>query len=185
MKDKTLYTVTIFSENTVGILSQVTSVFTRRQLNIETLSVSPSSIEGIHKFTITVYTGEEMIHMVVKQIEKRVDVLKAYYYVDDEIFYQEVALYKVATEAILESDEIENIVRKYNARFLEITRTFSVIEMAGHTEEVNSLYDALNKFGVIQFTRSGRIAITKSTEELLSNFLRMREEDAKQVLSTQ
>ena len=141
--------------------------------------MSASSIEGVHKFTITVNTDEEEIDKVVKQIEKRIDVLKAYYYTDDEVIYQEVALYKVDTDSILESDEIEQLVRKYNARFLEITRTFSVIEMTGHTDEIKELYYALDKFGVKQYARSGRIAITKSTSELLSKFLSDREEEAK------
>jgi acetolactate synthase-1/3 small subunit len=176
--EKTLYTVIVFSENRPGLLNQVSIIFSRRQLNIESLTVSASSIEGIHKFTITAYTDEETIDKVVKQIEKRIDVLKAYYYLDADIIYQEVALYKVETEAMLESDEIEELVRKYNARFLEITRSYSVIEMTGHTEEIQSLYDSLDKFGVMQFVRSGRIAITKSTSELLSDFLAERKLDA-------
>ena len=79
MTTKKLYTVIIFSENTVGLLNQITIIFTRRQLNIETLSVSPSAIQGIHKFTITTFADEDMIDKVVKQIDKRVDILKAYY----------------------------------------------------------------------------------------------------------
>lgn len=97
MDDKILYTVTIFSENTVGLLSQVTSVFTRRQLNIETLSVSPSALVGIHKFTITIWSEPETIVKVVRQIDKCVDVLKSYYNTDDELIYQEIALYKLST----------------------------------------------------------------------------------------
>jgi acetolactate synthase-1/3 small subunit len=178
--EKTLFTVIVFSENRPGLLNQVAIIFSRRQLNVDSLTVSASSIEGIHKFTITAFTDEETIDKVVQQIEKRVDVLKAYYYVDDEIIYQEVALYKVETEAMLESDEIENIVRKYNARFLEITRIYSVIEMTGLTHEIKELYDELDKFGVIQFVRSGRIAITRSTKELLSDFLAERELTAKE-----
>jgi acetolactate synthase-1/3 small subunit len=173
-----LYTVIVFSENRPGLLNQVSIIFSRRQLNIESLTVSASSIEGVHKFTITALTDVEIVDKVVKQIEKRIDVLKAYYYVDEEIIYQEVALYKVETDALLESDEIEQIVRKYNARFLEITRTYSVIEMTGLTHEIKELYDALDKFSVIQFSRSGRIAITKSTSELLSTFLAEREEQS-------
>ena len=101
MQDKTLYTVTIFSENTVGLLSQVTSVFTRRQLNIETLSVSPSALKGIHKFTITVFCDEEMIKKVVLQVDKRVDVLKSYYNTNEELIHQEIALYKLSTPDFL------------------------------------------------------------------------------------
>ena len=64
-----LYTVTVFSENTVGLLNQITIIFTRRALNIETLSVSPSALKGIHKFTITLYTTKEIVEKVVKQID--------------------------------------------------------------------------------------------------------------------
>ena len=97
--DKTLYTVTVYSENQVGLLNQISIIFTRRRLNIESLSVSASAIEGVHKFTITTWSDLDTIIKVVKQIEKKIDVLKAFYYTDDEIVYQEVALYKVAIAA--------------------------------------------------------------------------------------
>jgi len=96
--ENTLYTITVFSENTVGLLNQITVIFTRRGLNIETLSVSPSAIKGIHKFTITLYTNLDMVVKVVQQIDKRVDILKSYYNTDDGLVFQEIALYKVATE---------------------------------------------------------------------------------------
>ncbi|MDD4361960.1 MAG: acetolactate synthase small subunit, partial [Bacteroidales bacterium] len=95
--ENTLYTVTVYSENQVGLLNQVTIVFTRRQVNIESLTVSRSAIPGIHKFTITAYTDKETIRKIVLQIEKRIDVLKAYYYTDEDIIFQEIALYKVPT----------------------------------------------------------------------------------------
>ena len=107
MQDKTLYTITIFSENTVGLLSQVTSVFVRRQLNIETLSVSASALEGIHKFTITVFCDEDVVKKVVLQIDKRVDVLKAYYNTDEELIHQEIALYKLSTPDFLKIESVE------------------------------------------------------------------------------
>ena len=88
MEDKKLYTVAVFTENRVGILNQISIIYTRRKLNIETLSVSPSSIEGVHKFTITAYSDQPTIDKLVKQIEKRIDVLKAFYYTDDEILLQ-------------------------------------------------------------------------------------------------
>ena len=115
-----LYTVIIFSENTVGLLNQITIIFTRRQLNIETLSVSPSAIPGIHKFTITTYADEVMIEKVVKQIDKRVDILKSYYNTDEDLVYQEIALYKLATDKFIRMGGVEDLIRKYDARILEI-----------------------------------------------------------------
>jgi acetolactate synthase-1/3 small subunit len=172
MENKTLYTVTIFSENTVGLLGQVTSVFVRRQLNIETLSVSPSALEGIHKFTITVFCDREMIEKVVLQIDKRVDVLKAYFNTNDELVYQEIALYKLSTPLFLKMESVEALIRRYNARILDINDVCVVLEKTGHYEETQSLFEELSKtIGVLQFIRSGRIAITKSKVERLSDML--------------
>ena len=127
MEGKILYTVTIFSENTVGLLGQVTSVFTRRQLNIETLSVSPSALPGIHKFTITIFTDRDTIVKVVKQIDKRIDVLKAYFNTDDELIHQEIALYKLSTPDFLKMGTVEQLIRKYNAKILEINENCVVL----------------------------------------------------------
>lgn len=172
MMNKTLYTITIFSENTVGLLGQVTSVFVRRQLNIETLSVSPSAIKGIHKFTITVYTDEAMARKVVLQIDKRIDVLKAYYNVDSELIHQEIALYKLATDAFLKLSSVEALIRKHNAKILDINEVCVVIEKTGHYEETQALFDELSKeIGVLQFIRSGRVAINTSKIERLSDLL--------------
>jgi len=169
-----LYTIIIFSENQPGLLSQISSIFTRRQMNIESLTVSASSIEGIHKFTVTTYATSNTIEKVVKQIEKRVDVVKAFSYTDDDIIYQEVALYKVATDAFLDDAEVEHLVRRYNAQLLEITRQYVVLQLTGHTDETQQFFEALKPFGVMQFVRSGRVAITKSSSEILSKFLQER-----------
>lgn len=172
MEDKTLYTITIFSENTVGLLNQVTSVFVRRQLNIETLSVSASALEGIHKFTITVFCEQDIIEKVVLQIDKRVDVLKAYYNTNDELIFQEIALYKLSTPLFLKMESVETLIRTHNARILEINEVCVVLEKTGHYEETQGLFDELSKtIGVLQFIRSGRVAITKSKIERLSDML--------------
>ena len=87
MKDnKKLYTLLVYSENIAGILNQITAVFTRRQVNIESLNVSASSIEGVHKYTITAWSDEDQIIKITKQIEKKIDVVKANYFTDDQLF---------------------------------------------------------------------------------------------------
>ncbi|MDR2388764.1 MAG: acetolactate synthase small subunit [Tannerellaceae bacterium] len=172
MDKKQLYTVIIFSENIVGLLNQVTIIFTRRQLNIETLSVSPSAIRGIHKFTITTFAERDMIDKVVKQIDKRVDILKAYYNTDEDLVHQEIALYKLSSERFLRLQGVEELIRRYNARVLEMNEDCIVLEKSGHYEETQALFLELSRStGVLQFIRSGRIAITKSKVEPLSDML--------------
>lgn len=170
-----IFTVTIYSENNVGLLNQIAIVFTRRNVNIWSMTVSASAIEGIHKFTVACHTDEDTISKVVKQIEKRIDVVKAFYFRDDEIIYQELALYKVPTDALLNDVGFEALVRKHNARILEINSTFAVIEKTGHCEETIELFDDLNRYGVLQFVRSGRVAVTKSLVERVSSFLEEQE----------
>jgi acetolactate synthase-1/3 small subunit len=180
MQNKTLYTITIFSENTVGLLNQVTIIFTRRGVNIETLSVSPSAVEGVHKFTITAFSDRETIVKIVKQIDKRVDILKSYFNTDEDLVYQEIALYKISTPKLLSLGSIEDIIRRYNARILDMTDVWVVLEKTGHYSETQSLFEELSeKVGVLQFIRSGRIAITKSKAERLSDMLAAMQEKLK------
>ncbi|MDD2380561.1 MAG: acetolactate synthase small subunit [Mariniphaga sp.] len=169
------YIITVFSENHIGLLTRITIVFTRRKINIDSLTVSESAIQGIFKFTIVIRTTEEAVKKIVGQIEKHIDVLKAYYHTNDEMIYQEIALYKVPTQALYESDIIEKLVRNSGARILEITREYTVIEKTGHKEETQALFEELNQFRVMQFIRSGRVAISRDPIERLSEFLRERD----------
>ncbi len=167
--------ITVFSENHIGLLTRITIVFTRRKVNIDSLTVSESAIPGIFKFTIVINTTTEQTLKIVRQIEKQIDVLKAFYHTNDEMIFQELALYKVPNEAIFEGNVIETIVRKAGARILEITQDYTVIEKTGHKEETQALFEELNKFKVMQFIRSGRVAITRDPIERLSEFLKERD----------
>lgn len=172
----TLYTLIIFSENYAGILNQITAVFTRRQVNIETLNVCASSTPGVHKYTITCYCKKEMAEMLVKQIEKRIDVLQANCFVDDEIFIMETSLLKLSTPKVLANKDISRIVRRYDAHFVEVNSTYSIVEKTGITEDVMEMFAQLDEMGcVLQFVRSGRIAVTKSRIERLDQYLTQRE----------
>lgn len=170
--EKKLYTITIFSENTVGLLGQITIIFTRRALNIETLSVSASAIAGISKFTITLFSSQNVVEKVVKQIDKRIDILKSYYNTDEDLVYQEIALYKVATDKLLGLGTIENWIRDHNTKILEMNETFVVFQKTGHYAETQQFFNELSEsVGVLQFIRSGRVAITKSKVEKLTDML--------------
>lgn len=176
MNDKTLYTIIVHSENFAGVLNQVTAVFTRRQINIESLNVSASSIKGVHKYTITAWTDRDTVEKLVKQIEKKIDVLQAHYFTDDEIYQHEIALYKLKTPMLEEKSEISKIIRRHHARIVEVNPVFSIVEKNGMSEEITHLYDLLREQDcVLQFVRSGRVAITTSSIERVNEFLAGRE----------
>ena len=163
--ERQLFTVTVYSENCVGLLNQVSVIFTRRCLNIEDVSASASSVPDIHKLPLTTWADRPTMEKVVRQIEKRVDVIRAFLYTDDDIVYQEVALYKVPTARLLESGAVEDIVRHHGARILEMTPDYTVIEKSGHPWETEALLNRLRSLDIRQFVRSGRVAVTKSPVE--------------------
>ncbi len=165
------FTITVFSENKTGLISRIVSVFTRRHINIESLTTSKASIKGIHRFTIVVNLEEEQVRKLVAQIDKQVDVIKAFFYDETEIIHQEVALYKVPTSAFTNGNSLEKLIRKHNARILEIEPEFTVIEKTGHAEETEALLHELEKIGIYEFVRSGRIAIIKPME-MLNTYLK-------------
>jgi len=171
-----LYTLLVYSENIAGILNQITAVFTRRQVNIESLNVSASSIEGVHKYTITAWSDEDQIVKITRQIEKKIDVIKANYFTDDQLFIRETGLYKLATQKVLENPEISRTIRRHDASITEVNPTYVIVMKNGKTEDILSLYYALNDFDcVLQYTRSGRIAVTRAKQEQVSEFLEERE----------
>ena len=176
--EKKLYTLLVYSENIAGILNQITAVFTRRQVNIESLNVSASSIKNIHKYTITAWSDEDQIVKITKQIEKNIDVVKADYYTDDQLFIHEVGLYKISTPILMENPEISRTIRKHDARMMEVNPTYSTVLLAGLTEDITDLFSCLDSFGcLLQYTRSGRIAVTRSFDEPVSDFLYDTEHD--------
>lgn len=175
--NKTLYTIIVHSENIAGILNQITAVFTRRQINIESLNVSASSIKGVHKYTITCWTTPDVIDKVVTQIEKKIDVIQAHYFTDKEIFQREVAMYKVATPEFQANPEASKVIRRYSAHIVEVNPTFSIVEMVGMSDDITSLYQELKHLNcVLQFVRSGRIAVSTSCFERVNEYLAHREE---------
>lgn len=174
----TLYTLIIYSENFAGILNQITAVFTRRQVNIESLNVCASSTPGVHKYTITCFCKPDMAEMLCKQIEKKIDVLQANCFVDDEIFILETSLLKLSTPNVIANPEVSRVIRRHDAHIVEVNPTYTIVEKTGITADVLSLFSTLNELNcVLQFVRTGRIAVTKSCIERLDQYLSKRESE--------
>ena len=158
------FTVTVYTENQIGLLNRIAIIFSRRKINIESLNGSPSEIPGIHRFTIVINETEEVVKKLARQIEKQVEVLKAYYNTSEEIVWQELAMYKVPTDQIAEKVKVERLLRQYGARAVVIRKDYTVFETTGHREETDKLVEVLEPFGLIEFVRSARIAIIKESK---------------------
>jgi len=170
--DKT-FTISIYSENNVGLLNRISAIFLKRHINIESLTTSLSEIKDVFRFIIIVKLPEENVKKLIQQIEKQVDVIKAFYHTDEETIFQESALYKVKSSALFEERHIQNIIKESHANIVTVSPEYFVIEKTGLRKETDRLYQDLAPFGLLQFVRSGRISVSKSKmgiSEILKKF---------------
>ncbi|MEQ6123257.1 acetolactate synthase small subunit [Pseudotenacibaculum sp. MALMAid0570] len=161
-QENKLFTVSIYTENNVGLLNRISAIFQRRHINVESINTSASEIKGVSRFTIVVKVTEEQIKKIIGQIEKQVEVIKAYYHTDEETVYQESCMFKMSSDLLFNEDEIQNVIKDSKARIVEVNKSFFVLEKSGTKGEIEKLYNQLNTYGFMQFVRSGRIAVTKN-----------------------
>ena len=173
MEKKKNYTISVYTENNVGLLHRLSAIFLKRHINIESFSTSESEIKDVYRFIIVVKMTKSGVEKVTKQIEKQVEVIKALYHTDTETIFQESALYKVKSSSLFEERHIQNIIKESNARIVTVNPEFFVIEKTGFRDDTEKLYNDLKSYGLLQFTRSGRIAVSKEKmgiSEILNTF---------------
>lgn len=160
------YTISVYTENNIGLLNRISAIFQRRQINIESLNISKSEIEGVSRFTIVVNMTEVNVKKIIGQIEKQIEVIKAYYHTDEETIYQESCMFKIKSDLLFEEPQIQNIIKDSDAKIVTVNRDFFVLEKSGRRHEIDLLHRELSAFGIMQFTRSGRISVTKEPMQI-------------------
>ncbi|WP_111709688.1 acetolactate synthase small subunit [Lutibacter citreus] len=166
------FTFSVYTENNVGILNRLSAIFLKRHINIESMSVSKSEIENVHRFTFVVNIPEVLARKVAGQLEKQIEVIRAFYHTQDEIIYNETALFKISSEHLYD-EKLQKKFKFRRAHILTITENYFVIEASGTKENIDKMYRKLKPYGLLQFVRSGRIAITRpkmAISELLQEF---------------
>ncbi len=161
MEEERLYTVSVYTENNIGLLNRISAIFQRRHINIESINSSVSEIPHVSRFTIVVKMTETQMKKIIGQITKQIEVIRAFYHTDDEIIYQESCIFKIKSDLLFEDRQIQNIVKESNCRIVTVNREFFVVEKSGRKEEIDQLFEDFNAYGIMQFVRSGRIAVTK------------------------
>ena len=171
MKDlKKTFTVSIYTENNIGLLNRISAIFLKRHINIESLTTSLSEIENIFRFVIVVNTSEFMIKRLIKQIEKQIEVIASFYHTNDQTIFLETALYKVKSKSLFDEKYIQKIIKNSQANIVTVSPNYFVIEKTGWREDTEKLYKELEPYGLLQFVRSGRISVSKEPMNI-SNIL--------------
>ena len=173
MEDIKSFTISIYTENNIGLLNRISAIFQRRHINIESLTTSQSEIDGVNRFVIVVNITETNANKIVKQIEKQVETIRAYYHTEEETIFTESCMFKIKSDLLFNEPQIQNIIKESNTTIVTVNKEFFVLEKSGRRNEIESLRRDLNVFGIMQFVRSGRIAVTKDQmkiTEMLSAF---------------
>ena len=156
-----IFTISVYSENNVGLLNRISGIFLKRHINILSLNVSESEIENVSRFIIVVNTTEKWVQNIVGQIEKQIEVIKAFYHIDEETIFLESAIFKIESSLLFDERQIQNIIKESHSEIVTVSRDFFVISKSGKRSEINDLYNKLKPFGIMQFVRSGRISVSK------------------------
>lgn len=167
MENKT-FTISVYSENNVGLLNRISVIFLKRHINILSLNVSESEIENVSRFVIVVYTTEKWVQNIVGQIEKQIEVIKAFYHIDDETIFLESAIFKINSSLLFDERQIQKIIKESHSEIVTISKDFFVISKSGRRSEIDELHAKLKPFGIMQFVRSGRISVSKEKMEVTS-----------------
>ena len=140
---KQIFTVSIYTENNIGLLNRISAIFLKRHINIESLTTSQSEIDSIFRFVIVVNVSERMIKSIIKQINKQIEVISSFYHTDKETIFLETALYKVKSKSLFDEKHIQKIIKKSQANMVTVSPNYFVIEKTGWREETEKLYKEL------------------------------------------
>lgn len=161
MEDKQIkkYTITIFTENKPGVLYRIADIFLRRKINVESLTVQEIESGGISRFTIVQHLDEDTTRKVVKQLNRIIEVIDVYASLDEELYYNELALIKVAYKTKEDISAIYTIVSQEGGKVVSVNSTSIIIEGYGTEGEIQTLLNALKPFEIKDLAISGRTAV--------------------------
>ena len=156
----TKHTIVALVEDKPGVLSQVASLFRRRGFNIESIAVGSSELPHLSRMTIVVDGATTAVEQVRKQLDKVIDVVKVSDITSDAIVARELALIKVKATSSTRSEIVE-IVDIFRANIVDVAADSVTVEVTGDEEKINSLFNLLRGFGIMEVARTGRIAMVR------------------------
>ncbi len=159
---KKQFTLTAFVENTPGVLHRLTIIFTRRRVNIESLTVSETEEHHISRFTIVVRLEEYLVPTIVRQLSRIIEVRRAFASEDEDLLFREIALITVRTGSAEAVRQVAELAREHGARTALTEPGQTILEKTGAETEIDALRELFEPYGIQEFVRSGRIAIRRS-----------------------
>jgi acetolactate synthase-1/3 small subunit len=143
------------------VLYKIAGLIRKRHFNIESLTVSHSVTPGVSRFTIVVHGNESIVEKMTKQLYRIIEVLKIQEVTDSDIVARELGLFKISTAKPGSRVEISSVAGHFRARIVQVAEKHMVIEVTGTEEKIDSFRTLMNKFGIMDFVRTGRSALMR------------------------
>jgi len=158
------HTIAVIVENKPGVLSRVSGLFSRRGFNIHSLAVGTTEDDGLSRMTIVVRGDDDVLEQITKQLYKLIDVVKVYELSNISAVDRELVLIKVAANENTRA-EIQQIVDIFRAKIVDLGETSLIVEATGDSEKIDAIEELLKKFGIREMVRTGRISLSRSSED--------------------
>ena len=150
-------------ENKPGVLQKVSSLFTRRGFNIESITVGESEIKDLARMTIISHGDDKVLEQITKQLNKLIDVIKVIDLKPENSVKRELALIKVKSDNEKTRSEIIQYTNIFRGKIIDVAPTTLTIEITGNPEKINTLISLLKNFGIKKIARTGPTAIARGT----------------------
>ena len=152
--------LSVLVENESGVLTRIAGLFSRRGFNIESLTVGPTENPEYARMTITVNASNVAIEQITKQLHKLINVIKITDLTETSYVDREIVLIKVASSPATRS-EIIQIADLFRGHIVDVAEDVLIVEITGDEGKINAIVSLLNKFGIKEIARTGRVALSR------------------------
>ena len=154
------HTISVLMENTFGVLTRVAGMFSGRGYNIDSLNVAPTHDPNVSRMTIVTRGDDATVEQIVRQLNKLVNVLEVTDFRDYEYIDRELVLVKVKVDGKRRS-EVMQITDIFRTKIVDVQPKSMTIEVTGNETKVTKFIELMENFGVLELTRTGKVALSR------------------------
>ncbi len=166
MNKENKHTISILVENKTGVLQRVSGLFTRRDFNINNITVGKTSEPGLSRITITTYGDNRTLEQIIKQLNKLIEVIKVREMKPEQTIRRQLALLKIHAPTEQDKSEIIQYTNIFRGHIIDVTPKTITIEISGKPDNINALMDLLRPYGIKETAKTGITAITRGQKTL-------------------
>ncbi|MDR1146336.1 MAG: acetolactate synthase small subunit [Verrucomicrobiales bacterium] len=154
------HTISVRVENKFGVLTRITSLFSGRGFNIDTLNVAPTENAAVSKLTLVVVGDDKVVDQVTKLLNKLVNVIEVHDFKEGEYVDRELVLLKIKASAKTRP-EVMQFCEIFRAKIVNVQPADLTIEITGSESKISKFLELMNGFGVLELTRTGKVVLPR------------------------